>query len=150
MSRELDARLVFTGGSANLRGDASLDEARGVRDLWLALGVPPQRMTLEDRSRNTYENAVFTRDIVKPRAGERWLLVTSAAHMPRSVGIFRRAGWPVTAYPVDYRTYGDGRDAKPTTEALDAFRRLDVAMHEWVGLVAYRLTEKTDALFPAP
>ena len=144
-----DARLVFTGGSASLSG-AGRDEAEGVRALWLALGVPAARITLESKSRNTYENATMTRAIVQPRPGERWLLVTSAAHMPRSVGIFRRVGWPVIAYPVDYRTFGDARDDKPTTEALDSFRRLDVALHDWVGLIAYRVTGKTDALFPAP
>ena len=144
------ARLVFTGGSANLDGSSAAAEAQGVRDLWLSLGVPGARMTFEDRSRNTYENATMTRAIVQPKPGERWWLVTSAAHMPRSIGIFRHVGWAMTAYPVDYRTFGDGRDAKPTTLALDSLRRLDVALHEWVGLLVYRLTGKTDTLFPAP
>ena len=144
------ARLVFTGGSASLRASSAADEAAGVRALWLSLGMPAGRMTFEDRSRNTYENATLTRAIVQPKPGERWLLVTSAAHMPRSVGIFRHVGWDVVAYPVDYRTFGDARDAKPTTLALDALSRLDIALHEWVGLLAYRSTGKTDALFPAP
>lgn len=143
------ARLVFTGGSANLRG-GGIDEARGVRELWRSLGVPEARMTFEDRSRNTEENATMTRALVRPSPGERWLLVTSASHMPRSMGIFRHVGWDMTPYPVDYRTFGDPRDLKPTTLALDSLRRLDVALHEWVGLVAYRLTGRTDALFPAP
>lgn len=144
------ARLVFTGGSANLETGAAADEASGVRALWLSLGLPAQRMTFEDRSRNTYENATMTRALVQPKPGERWWLVTSAAHMPRSIGIFRHVGWDMIAYPVDYRTFGDDRDAKPTTQALESLRRLDVALHEWVGLVAYRLTGKTDTLFPAP
>ena len=144
-----DARLVFTGGSASLHGGHA-DEASGVGALWTALGVPPDRMILERKSRNTYENAVFTQALVQPKPGERWLLVTSAAHMPRAVGIFRKVGWPVVADPVDYLTFGDGRDLKPTAEALESLTRLDVALHEWVGLVAYRLTGKTDSLFPAP
>ena len=144
-----NARLVFTGGSASLH-DGALDEARGVGVLWTALGVPPARMTLEDKSRNTYENATMTKALVRPQPGERWLLVTSAAHMPRSVGIFRQVGWPVVAYPVDYRTFGDGRDDKPTTDALESLRRLDTGLHEWIGLVAYRLTGKTKTLFPGP
>ena len=144
------ARLVFTGGSANLDASTAAEEASGVRALWLSLGMPAQRMTFESKSRNTYENATMTRAIVLPKPGERWLLVTSAAHMPRSVGIFRHVGWDMVAYPVDYRTFGDGRDFKPTNVSLDSLRRLDVALHEWVGLVAYRLTGKTDALFPSP
>ena len=144
-----DARLVFTGGSANVRQEG-LDEARGVRDLWRSLGVPDTRMTFEDKSRNTFENATMTRDLVRPRPGEVWLLVTSAGHMPRSMGIFRHVGWPLVAYPVDYRTFGDARDYKINLNALDALKRLESALHEWVGLVAYRLTGKTDTLFPAP
>ena len=144
------ARLVFTGGSANLDASTAADEAGSVRDLWLSLGVPLERTTFEAKSRNTYENATMTRAIVHPKPGERWLLVSSAAHMPRSMGIFRHVGWDLTAYPVDYRTFGDARDDKPTTLALDSLRRLDTALHEWVGLVAYRITGKTDTLFPAP
>lgn len=143
------ARLVFTGGSAALRQSGS-DEAQGARRLWLSLGVPQERMIFEGKSRNTFENAAFTRDLLKPEAGEVWLLVTSAWHMPRSVGIFRRAGFTVTAYPTDYRTFGDGRDWHPTSHALDALQKLDTAWHEWIGLAAYALTDKTDALFPAP
>ena len=144
-----DARLVFTGGSANVKQDG-LDEARGVRDLWLSLGVPEARMMFEDKSRNTFENATMTRDLVHPKPGEVWLLVTSAGHMPRSMGIFRRIGWPLVAYPVDYRTFGDARDYKISWNALDALKRLESGLHEWVGLVAYRLSGKTDTLFPAP
>ena len=143
------ARLVFTGGSADL-AQRGLDEARGVRVLWLSLGVPEARMTFEDESRNTYENAVLTKALVQPKPGEAWLLVTSAAHMPRSVGIFRAAGWPVVAYPVDYRTAGTAFDWWPTTQAIDQQRKLEVAAHEWLGLVAYRLSGRTQTLFPGP
>ena len=143
------ARLVFTGGSADL-AQHGLDEARGVRALWLSLGVPEDRMTFESRSRNTYENATLTKALVQPKPGETWLLVTSAAHMPRSIGIFRAAGWPMAAYPVDYRTAGNSYDDRPTTLVIDQQRKLEVAAHEWIGLVAYRLTGRTEALFPAP
>ena len=143
------ARLVFTGGSADVR-QVGRDEAEGARRLWLSLGVPEARMAFESRSRNTFENAVLTRALLQPKPGETWLLVTSAWHMPRSIGIFRQAGFAVTAYPTDYRTFGDARDWKLSTNALDALQRLDTGLHEWIGLVAYALTGKTDALFPAP
>ena len=150
LSREYpQARLVFTGGSSHLRATGA-DEARGVRDLWLSLGVPAAQMTFEDKSRNTFENATMTRALVDPKPGETWLLVTSAAHMPRAVGIFRRVDWPVVAYPVDYRTFGDARDLKPSAGALDNLSKLELAVHEWVGLAAYRLAGKTKELFPAP
>ena len=143
------ARIIFTGGNASLH-PTDLSEADGVRDFWLSLGLPPERMTFETKSKNTWENAIYTRDLVQPKPNETWLLVTSAWHMPRSMGIFRRAGFNVTAYPVDYRTYGDDRDWRFTYVVLDELTMLDLAMHEWIGLVAYHLTGKTNAWFPAP
>ncbi len=143
------ARLVFTGGASDVL-QRGRDEAEGVKRLWRDLGVPEAQMAFENRSRNTYENAVFTRALVAPKPGEEWLLVTSAWHMPRSMGIFRQADFPVTAYPVGYMTFGDRRDWALSLNAVAALERLDMAFHEWVGLVAYRLTGKTDALFPAP
>jgi uncharacterized SAM-binding protein YcdF (DUF218 family) len=143
------ARLVFTGGSATLNV-RNLTEANSARRLWTELGVPQDHTAYENRSRNTFENAVFTRDLVQPKAGETWLLVTSAMHMPRSMGIFRKAGFDVIAYPTDYRTLGDARDWQPSLDASRSMRNVDTAAHEWIGLIGYWLTGKTDALFPAP
>jgi uncharacterized SAM-binding protein YcdF (DUF218 family) len=143
------ARLIFTGGNASLH-PTDLSEADGVRDFWLSLGIPKERMTFETKSKNTWENAIFTRDLIQAKPDETWLLVTSAWHMPRSIGIFRRAGFNVIAYPVDYRTYGDERDWRLTYVVLDELTALDLALHEWIGLVAYYITGKTDAWFPAP
>ena len=144
-----NARLVYTGGSGSfLRED--LAEAISARELWLALGVPAGQMSFEAKSRNTWENAVFTRDLVKPKPGETWLLVTSAWHMPRSVGIFRRVGFPVVPYSVAYRTFGDERDFEMSDSMVDKVAKLDLGVREWIGLTAYWLTGKTDALFPPP
>jgi uncharacterized SAM-binding protein YcdF (DUF218 family) len=143
------ARLVYTGGSADLLSEGPT-EAIGARKLWLSLGVPAERMTFEANSRDTWENAVFTRDLVKPKPGETWLLVTSAWHMPRSVGIFRRLGFDVIPYPVAYRTFGDQRDFLLSPYMAHRVFMLDYGIREWVGLLAYRLAGKTDALFPAP
>jgi uncharacterized SAM-binding protein YcdF (DUF218 family) len=142
------ARLIFSGGSGSLSDDYS--EAKGVRRLWLSLGVPEERMSFEGKSRNTWENALFTRDLVKPKLGETWLIVTSAWHMPRSMGIFRKLGFDAIAYPVDYHTYGDSRDYKLTSIVLDELTMLNFAVHEWIGLAAYWLSGKTNAFFPAP
>ncbi len=80
--------------------------------------------------------------------GEAWLLVTSAHHMPRSVAVFKAAGWPVTAYPVDYRTRRASRYLR--FSLLARLELLEIGLHEWIGLVAYRLLGWTDELFPAP
>lgn len=143
------ARLVFSGGSGALLPTGST-EADDTRRLWVAMGVAPERITIEDRSRNTDENARFTKALVQPRPDEAWLLVTSAFHMPRAVGLFRADGFPVVPYPVDYRTTGTPADWRPGTDVSTGLQRLDFAVHEWVGLVSYRLAGKTDALLPGP
>ena len=144
------ARLVFTGGSARFRQDG-VSEASIAQRLFVALGVPPERITLETRSRNTYENAIFTRDLLQPKPGERFLLVTSAFHMTRAMGVFRRAGLTVQAWPADYTTSGTAADFwRPSLGAGTALKVVDLAAKEWVGLVAYRIAGMTDALLPAP
>lgn len=143
------ARLVFTGGAVSFSGKG-MSEAPAVRALWLSLGVPAEQMSFEEKSRNTWENATFAKALIDPKPDETWLLVTSAWHMPRAMGIFRKVGFRVIAYPVDYATYDDRRDFRVPRLALDAMTRLDNAMHEWIGLIAYHLAGKTDAWFPAP
>jgi uncharacterized SAM-binding protein YcdF (DUF218 family) len=143
------ARLIFTGGSGRLRHGVET-EAEGAKAIWLSLGVPAGQMIFEGRSRNTWENAVFTRDLLGPKTGERWLLVTSAWHMPRSIGVFRRIGFDVIAFPVDYRTFGDRRDLRQIVRGPEGLVMLGDAVHEWIGLLAYRLSGKTDALLPEP
>src|SRR4051812_25996313 len=98
-----NARIVFTGGSGRLVYHGSTGAELAAR-LFESFGIAKERIELEDKSRDTLENARFTKEMVKPKPGERWLLVTSAHHMPRSVGLFRSEGFPVEAYPVDYRT----------------------------------------------
>jgi uncharacterized SAM-binding protein YcdF (DUF218 family) len=115
-----------------------------------ALGVAHNRITAEEQSRNTIENAVFSRLVAQPKPGERWLLVTSAYHMPRAVAAFRAAGFPVEAYPVDWRTRGPIDALTPFGSLSDGLQRTDAAVHEWIGLLAYRLSGRTKELFPAP
>jgi uncharacterized SAM-binding protein YcdF (DUF218 family) len=142
------AQLVFSGGSGVLgRQDAT--EAETLRPHLAQFGLDPARVVFEGRSRNTYENAVFTRDLVRPAPGETWVLVTSAFHMPRAMGAFRRAGWTVVPYPVDYHLEPAQAGAWGF-DFLAGFGSLRAALHEWTGLVVYRLTGRTDALFPAP
>jgi len=143
------ARVVFTGGNNNLV-DNSVTEAQVAQKLFDSFGIARERVVLEDRSRTTAENATLTRELVKPQPGERWLLVTSAAHMPRSIGVFRRAGFSVEAYPVDFRTRGWIDAATPFASVSDGLARTDTAVHEWLGLIAYRLGGRSDELLPRP
>ena len=130
------------------------NEAEGAESLLTALGVPRERLILEAKSRDTYENAVFLKgELAKQGAlgpGTRWLLITSAYHMPRAIGAFRQAGFDIEAWPVDYRTRGRADLTRPFDKVSEGLRRVDVATREWVGLLAYWLGGRSNALFPAP
>jgi uncharacterized SAM-binding protein YcdF (DUF218 family) len=142
------ARVVFSGGTAALL-TTELPEAATMARLLEGLGVPKERTILESKSRDTYENAVFSKRLVDPKPGERWLLITSGWHMPRAMGCFRQAGFPVEAWPVDYRTSGR-LELWPNSAITDGLRRMDFVMKEYVGLVMYYLRARTSALFPGP
>lgn len=147
--RFLQAKIVFSGGSTGLI-ITKPPEAQVARAYLEDLGVEPERIIIDDKSRNTHENAVFTADLVKPKPGETWLLVTSAFHMPRAVGTFRQAGFDVTAFPVDYRTVGMAELYQPFDKMPEGLRRVDFVFKEYVGLVTYYLSGRSAALFPAP
>jgi len=143
------ARIVYSGGSGALIYSEGSEAAEAVRMLE-SLGIPPARIIAEEQSRNTVENAVFSLLLAMPQPGERWLLVTSAYHMPRAMGIFRRAGFAVEAYPVDWRTRGPQDLVRPFPTLGSGLQRADTAMREWVGLLVYWLTGRSAALFPGP
>jgi len=143
-----NARVVYSGGDASLLADEPA-EADYLYPLLDSLGVPRSRVLLESRSRNTVENAAFTEDLVKPKAGEHWLLVTSAQHMPRAIGCFRRIGFAVEAYPVAWQTRSRG-NLRPWNVLSGGLARMDTAAHEWIGLIAYWLAGYTSELLPGP
>lgn len=142
------ARLVFTGGAMPNRPTGP-PEADGARLLFASLGLPVDRIIFESQSRTTLENAVMAKDLVRPMSSERWLLITSASHMPRAMGVFRKQNWRMDADPVGYKTFRDpqGRAGRSLAERLAL---LDIAVHEWFGLLYYRLTNRSDDIWPAP
>jgi uncharacterized SAM-binding protein YcdF (DUF218 family) len=144
-----DARIVYSGGSGALIFREGSEAEFAVR-LFESLGIPPARIIAEEQSRDTVENAVFSLLLAMPKPGERWLLVTSAYHMPRAMGVFRRAGFPVEAYPVDWRTRGPQDALRPFQTLGGGLERADTAVREWVGLLVYWLTGRSAALFPGP
>lgn len=144
-----DARILISGGGGTVFGDGAA-EAPIIADYFKAIGIDPARILVEDRSRTTAENATYSRELANPREGERWLLVTSAWHMPRAVGVFAKAGFAVTPYPVDFRTAGGTRTHRPFAFVSEGLRRLDIATKEWAGLIAYYATGRTSRLLPGP
>ncbi|MEM1045619.1 MAG: YdcF family protein [Pseudomonadota bacterium] len=145
-----DARVVFSGGSASIV-QKTVTEASIARRYLESFGIDPSRLVIEDKARNTWENAVLSKDLAKPEAGETWILVTSAFHMPRSVGVFRRAGWSgIVPFPVDYRVGGPPDTRRMRTNAGLSVKLIDLVVKEWIGLAVYRLTGRSSALFPGP
>lgn len=142
------ARLIFTGGSASIRRPG-VKEAEAAKLFFGSLGLDVSRIEFEDGARNTFENAVLTRRLVKPQPSERWVLITSAIHMPRSVGVFRTIGWEVIPYPVDYITEGT-EGFRLDFDLAGGLSALSVAVREWSALFVYRLLGRTSNLFPAP
>jgi uncharacterized SAM-binding protein YcdF (DUF218 family) len=142
------ARMIFTGGSGALF-NRGLREADFARRQFEDLGVDMGRITFERNARNTHENALYAKDAMQPKDGETWILVTSASHMARSVGVFRGVRWEVLPYPVDYATT-PGVAWRLHFDFNSGLSNASVAMREWVGLVAYRLFGWTNQLFPAP
>jgi uncharacterized SAM-binding protein YcdF (DUF218 family) len=143
------ARVVYSGGSATVL-EASPSAASAVAEFIVGTGIAAERVVLESRSRNTRENAVMTHDILKPKLGERWLLVTSAFHMPRAMGVFRAAGFDVIAWPVGYRSTGISDIARVTAHLGAGTYFVDICVKELIGLIVYRLRGWTNAFWPAP
>jgi uncharacterized SAM-binding protein YcdF (DUF218 family) len=144
------ARVVYTSGSSSFAGTTST-EALQARKLMSQMGIAPERVTIEDKSRNTEENASFTAAIVHPQASQHWIVVTSAFHMPRAMGVFEKAGFHPIAYSVSFRTQGrELEDLRVTFDPVRNLRTFEIAVHEWIGLVAYWASGRSDHLFPAP
>lgn len=142
------ARIIISGGT-----DPSVpgpSEAAIVKRYFVSFGIAADRILIEERSQTTAENARFTAEMVHPGPGTRWLLVTSAYHIPRAIGAFRKAGFNVVACPSGWRTRGWGDFWQPASTATENLRRVDAAAHEWIGLLAYRLSGYSAEWFPGP
>jgi uncharacterized SAM-binding protein YcdF (DUF218 family) len=144
-----NAKIVVSGGIGTLllEGEGDADTAA---KLFAALGIPANRLILEGTSRTTFENVENIRKLVTPGPDETWLLVTSAFHMPRSMGLFRKAAIPVEPWPVDYRTSGREGIGLMRDNPLDSLATTTLAIREWCGLIAYKFVGRIDSVFPGP
>lgn len=143
-----NAKLVFTGGAGALN-EQMFKGADAAKLFFEQLGLDANRVQYESDSRNTFENARNSFEMLRPKAEENWILITSAWHMPRSVGVFRKAGWPVIPYPVDFSTSGE-MEYGLEFYGLSAVSSVSWVLREWVGILAYRLVGRTSELFPGP
>lgn len=143
------AKILISGGAGSMYPNGDTEAAAGAR-FFADFGIDASRIVKEDGSRNTEENAQLTRETLNPQPGETWLLVTSAYHMPRSVGLFRKAGFPVTPWPTDYFTAGNEVFGFRFDQPAETFSVATRAMREWVGLLAYSTLGKIDEILPRP
>jgi len=140
------ARPVFTGGTGSLLRQ-EYKGADVAKQLFKEQGLDISKIIFESQSKNTFENAVFTHRLIDPKPGEKWILITTAAHMPRSVGCFSKVGWKVIPYCVDHRTNPENR-FRITLNFSGNLDQLKAGVKEWLGLTAYYFTGKTTRLFP--
>lgn len=133
-------QLVFTGTPF---------EVETAKKEFKALGLDSSAILFEGESKDTKDNASKTSAYLNPKPGEVWVLLTSAYHMPRSVGLFRKAGVEVIPYPSDYHT--------PPYYALWIFPGLklnldawQVVSREWLGMLINYLMGRSDELYPSP
>ena len=137
MQRNPKLKLLFTGGEGNWSQDrmTESDRAKIFFDL---LGVDASRVLYEAQSTTTYENAVLSAKVPGVDIQKPWLLLTTAAHMPRSLAVFRKAGWNATPYSVDYRT----AESTPWNHysLRGGAEKWHYALHEIIGYWMYRAT----------
>ena len=142
------AKLLFSGGSASyLYPD--IKEADTARLFFKQMGLDTGRVMFEDKSRNTFENAIYSYKMAKPKPIERWVLITSASHMPRSIGVFRKAGWKAIPFPVDYSTFGP-MQSRIDFDFTQGILRFGQALREWTALFLYWCLDRSDDVFPEP
>lgn len=144
-----NAKIVFTGGYGALFG-TPISEADVIVKHLAVFGLDPSRIIFESKSRNTIENARFTKELVDPKPDEKWLLVTSGFHMPRAYGMFRKIGFPVEACVSDYISTPGYDDGDISFDVAGRLQLLNRVTREYIGLVAARLYDFTDELLPGP
>ena len=139
--------LVFSGFSGRLVPNGA-SEADIVKQLLGDLAIDQTYILFENKSRNTYENALYSFDLMAPTPGSHWILITSAAHMPRAIGSFRAVGWSgILGYPVDYQTPETGFSRN--WDIGHGTGLIGNALHEYVGLLVYWLSGRSTAFLPS-
>ncbi len=140
------AKAVFTGGNASI-ANKHQSEAYYAEQLFLDMGIAKDRIIFENNARNTYENIIFTKKLLQPKPNENWIIISTAFHLPRTIGIFCQNNWSVIPYPADFHT-NPNQLLSPSLNLSAGFKTLNYAVHEWLGLIAYYVAGKTPQLLP--
>ncbi|MBL7005418.1 MAG: YdcF family protein [Gammaproteobacteria bacterium] len=141
-----NAKAVFSGGQASLINQYP-SEAFFAEQLLNKMGIKENKVIYENKARNTNENVKLMKQLLTPAKNETWVVITTAWHLPRSLGIFCKQGWSVIPYPADFHSNPDEL-LTPTLGLPRHLSQLNNAVREWIGLLAYYITGKTTELLP--
>ena len=141
-----NAKLVFSGGNASTDMDKPT-EAQTAETYFFNSGISPERLFIDKKARNTAENASYSKQLVNPQPSEVWVMITTAYHMPRAMGVFCQQNWKVIPYPVDHQTL-PSKLYQPRFGLIGHANHLILASHEWIGLLYYYFSGKTHQLLP--
>mgnify|MGYP001220911147 CR=1 FL=1 len=140
-----NAKIIFSGGSGVLERP-DLGHADAAKFFYETVGIDTQKIIFENISRNTYENILFTKNIINPKKNEKWLLITSAFHMKRAILVGKKHKWNFIPYAVDFKTQKKIK-FKPSFNLLSNLTSFQKASHEWLGLLSYYFMNRTERIF---
>lgn len=141
------AMMISSGGNGDILNPDVL-ESDDAKAFFALTTLNNRDIVYEDKSKNTYENALYSKEIAKPNKGENWVVITSAYHMPRAVGIFQKLDWDIIPYPCDFKTSGDYKIFNNLPNIAMNFSYLNIAIKEIFGMIVYYLTGKSAFIFP--
>lgn len=137
-------KIIFSGGPAYIN-HPNLNDSDSAKIFFSQMGVDISKIIFEDNSRNTYENILFSKEIAKPKIDEKWIVITSASHMRRTINVSNKLNWKLIPYPTDFNV-GKKFKFNISYNFLQNFNHSNKAVHEWVGLVYYYLLGKTNQI----
>ena len=138
-------KIIFSGGS--IKQTFNNSHAYVANKFYSEMGIDISQITFEFKSRNTYENILFSKKIAQPKKDEIWLIITSSFHMRRAMNISKKLEWKFIAYPVDFRTGKELISLKPNFNLLENFNSFNLASHEIVGLISYFILGRSSKIF---
>tara|TARA_Y100001970_G_C14194031_1_gene837060 strand:- start:419 stop:1198 length:780 start_codon:yes stop_codon:yes gene_type:complete len=137
-------KIIFSGGSVHQSFENS--HAYVAKIFFSQMGIDVAKIDFEYKSRNTFENLVYSFEIANPKKYENWLLITSSFHMTRAINIAEKLGWNFTPYPVDFKVKKKFHSYKPSMHILNNFNAFNLASHEYIGLISYYFLGRTDKI----
>ena len=139
-----DSKVVFSGGSGSLEFP-NLGHSDSVKILFKNIGININKIYFENKSRNTYENILFSKQLIKPKINEKWIVVTSASHLNRTIYIGEKLQWNLTPYAVDFNNSKEFVWSF-NSNFIGNLNQFHNATHEWLGLISYYLMGRSSRI----